>query len=605
MSLVGSVSLTNNQNGLYLGKVAIDNLNISSDQILYSADGIDISGLNISTGLQKSSNNLITVGNPNIQLTSNSLYVNDNVSSILSALSSVSQADTIYISSGSYGESVDITDKYNISLINPSCNNGTICEVLNGLNIFGTSELIRVSNIQVKGTTSLLYGVGRNLFNNINFTGTAETAQNIIIGVGSTKYMTFTNCSFNQYCNIFVSDNFTDVLYFINCNFGGATITLSNLSATQVIFNNCAGFTSFPTNCIFYGLNVLTSGASKLNANNVVCSQINGASIPPTITINNQADNRVLTATAVSNTLQAESNLTYDGTKLGINTINLFPTTALTETLQITDAASAVGNNSVAVGHRAIGASSCVSLGYQVGRTGMSGTYNVLIGRSTATALTSGNGLIVIGGNAGQELTTGTNTTIVGVSSGAGQTIQSNNSIFGYASNCKDTSGVTRADSGAFGDNINQILSGNNEIQIGKSTTTVYTYATGTRSDARDKADIKEEELGLNFIEKLKPKQYKWNYREDYRQIDENGNITELPNDGSKKRNRFHNGFLAQDIQDTMTELNIDFAGLQNGSVNGGTDVYHLAYTEFIAPLVKAVQQLSEKVKILENKIIN
>lgn len=604
MSLIGAVSLTN-KTGVFLGSVNLDNLNIGSDQIAYSSNGVDLSGLNISTGLQKNSNNLITVGNPDIQLTSNSLYVNDNVSSIFLALSSVSQADTIYISSGSYGESVSITDKYNISLINPSCNNGTICEILDGLNILGTSELIRVSNIQVKGTTSLLYGVGRNLFNNINFTGIAGTPQNIVIGDGSTKYMTFTNCSFNQYCNIFVSNTFTDVLYFINCNFGGATITLSNLSPLQVIFNNCAGFTTYPTNCAFFGMNVLTSGASKLNADNVVCSQINGASIPPTITINNQADNRVLTATAVSNTLEAESNLTYDGTKLGINTINLFPTTALNETLQITDATSAVGNNSVAVGHRAIGASSCVSLGYQVGRTGMSGSYNVLIGRSTAIGLTSGNGNVIIGGNAAQALTTGTNNTFIGVSSGVGQTTQTQNTVVGYSSNCKDTSGVTRANSGAFGDNINQILTGDNEIQIGKSTTTVYTYATGTRSDARDKADIKEEELGLNFIEKLKPKQYKWNYREDYRQIDENGNITELPNDGSKKRNRFHNGFLAQDIQDTMTELNIDFAGLQNGSVNGGTDVYHLAYTEFIAPLVKAVQQLSEKVKILENKIIN
>jgi len=605
MSLVGAISLTNNTNGVYLGKVNINNLNLSSDQIAYSPNGIDISGLNISTGLQKNSNNLITVGNPNIQLTSNSLYVNDNVSSITSALLSVSQADTIYISSGSYGESVSITDKYNISLINPSCNNGTICEILNGLNILGTSELIRVSNIQVKGSTSLLYGVGRNLFNNVNFTGTVATAHNIVIGQGSTKYMTFTNCSFNQYCNIFVSNTFTDVLYFINCNFGGATITLSNLSPSQVIFNNCAGFVSYPTNCAFFGMNVLTSGASKLNANNVVCSQINGASIPPTITINNQADNRIVSSSGTTNTLDCETNLTYDGTKLGINTINLFPTNAITETLQITDADSSVGSNSVAVGHKAISASSCVSLGYQVGRTGMSGSYNVLIGRSTAIGLTTGNGNVIIGGNAAQVLTTGTNNTFVGVSAGAGQSSQSNNSIFGYSSNCKDTLGVTRANSGVFGDNITEILTGDNEIQIGKSTTTVYTYATGTRSDARDKADIKEEELGLNFIEKLKPKQYKWNYREDYRQIDENGNITELPNDGSKKRNRFHNGFLAQDIQDTMTELNIDFAGLQNGSVNGGTDVYHLAYTEFIAPLVKAVQQLSEKVKILENKIIN
>jgi len=53
MSLVGSVSLTNNYNGLYLGKVNIDNLNVSADQLLYSVDGVNIVGLNLGNGLEK------------------------------------------------------------------------------------------------------------------------------------------------------------------------------------------------------------------------------------------------------------------------------------------------------------------------------------------------------------------------------------------------------------------------------------------------------------------------------------------------------------------------------------------------------------------------
>ena len=209
---------------------------------------------------------------------------------------------------------------------------------------------------------------------------------------------------------------------------------------------------------------------------------------------------------------------------------------------------------------------------------------------------------MVIGGNAAQALTSGTNNVILGVSSGVGQTTQSNNTICGYNSRCTDTLAVSRANCGIFGDAIIGVLTGDNEIQIGKSTTTVYTYASATRSDARDKADIKPEPLGLNFIEKLKPVQYKWNYREDYKVQNEDGTISQLPNDGSKKRNRFHNGFIAQDIKDTMTELNIDWAGLKHGVVGGGTDVYNIDYSELIAPMVRAIQELQERIKILESK---
>ena len=349
---------------------------------------------------------------------------------------------------------------------------------------------------------------------------------------------------------------------------------------------------SFPVNATYVGINVLTSGTINLTTTN-----INGSTA---LSVANQANDRIITATAVGNALAAESNLTFDGTgKLGVGTINMHTTS---EVVQINDVATRVGAGNVAIGHQCRGQDSCVTIGYEIGRTGMSGNYNVLIGRSTATALTSGNGNVVIGGNAAQALTSGTNNVILGVSSGVGQTTQSNNTICGYNSRCTDTLAVSRANCGIFGDAIIGVLTGDNEIQIGKSTTTVYTYASATRSDARDKADIKPEPLGLNFIEKLKPVQYKWNYREDYNEQDADGNIIQLANDGSKKRNRFHNGFIAQDIKDTMTELNTDWAGLKYGSHNGGTDVYNIDYSELIAPMVKAIQELQQRIKVLETK---
>jgi hypothetical protein len=289
MSIIGAVSLTNNT-GLFLGEVNLNNLNLASNQLVYSSDGVNMSGLNIGDGLQKVLDELTTVGNPDIQLTSNSLYVNDNVNSIQSAVNQATQADVINISSGSFGESqIQITDKYNIGLTAPGTAS-TICEILNGVVIDGTSENIRLSNLQIKGANSRINGVGRHRLNNCVFTGSVSQTNNVEFGNSSTNFITVSNCEFNNYCSLTVSNLFASVasvIYFINCNFGGATITLSQPSPLQVIFNNCAGFVSFPleTKASFIGLNVLTTGVSRTDTTNVNLSTINNLAYPPTISL--------------------------------------------------------------------------------------------------------------------------------------------------------------------------------------------------------------------------------------------------------------------------------------------------------------------------------
>jgi len=109
-------------------------------------------------------------------------------------------------------------------------------------------------------------------------------------------------------------------------------------------------------------------------------------------------------------------------------------------------------------------------------------------------------------------------------------------------------------------------------------------YATnGTiqTSDARQKEDIYSSDLGLGFINQLRPVSYKW-----------------------IGKTRTHFGFIAQEIQSSL-ELNNktsnDFAGLITGSSD---EIYWgLRYQEFIAPMVKAIQELSEKVERLEAQI--
>ena len=319
MSLIGAVSLTDKQ-GLFLGSVKLENLNVSPNQIVYSSDGINLSGLNLGDGFQKELNELKTKGNPDIQLTSNSIYVNDNVKSIQSALDESTQADVIYISAGSYGEDkIKTATAYNIALSGPQVGTvaNTICEIMNGFEFSQQAELIRLTNLQIKGIDNFFNGVGRHKFNNCVFTGKSSAINNIRFGHGSTKFFSVIDCEFDQFCSITIANTFASAIYFINCNFGGASITLNNASNLQVIFNNCSGFASYPSTskATFIGLNVLANGQSQVNTYDLKTTLINGSAYPPPssgVSVSDQAVKLIPFCTSTSNQLDCDPNLSWD-----------------------------------------------------------------------------------------------------------------------------------------------------------------------------------------------------------------------------------------------------------------------------------------------------
>lgn len=217
-------------------------------------------------------------------LISNSLYVNDNINTIQSKIDISNEGDVIYISAGSYGEQqIKIDGKNNMALCGPPIGISSICEVLNGINITNTSESIRVSNLSIKGSDSFINPIGRCIFHNVTFTGSVLDPLDITIGDSTTKYLTFNQCEWNQYCNITIPSTFASIIYFLNCNFSSAVINLLNFSNQQVIFNNCAGFASFPlpTKCTLIGLNGLSNGLSNVNTYDLKTSLINGSAYPP------------------------------------------------------------------------------------------------------------------------------------------------------------------------------------------------------------------------------------------------------------------------------------------------------------------------------------
>jgi hypothetical protein len=232
-----------------------------------------------------------------------------------------------------------------------------------------------------------------------------------------------------------------------------------------------------------------------------------------------------------------------------------------------------------------------VAVGYYALSNNTTGDSNVAVGIYSLNNLVSGNYNVGIGRNAGNSITNTSENTFIGYNAGAGS---------------GNYSHVTCVGSGAD-------VNGNNQVQLGSASDTVYVVGVLTsRSDLRDKAEIRDTQLGLNFINQLHPVDFKWDNREfyktpmpempltssdtasmekynvDYLKWSEDNRMANLHSDGTKKRNRFHHGFIAQEVG----SLGI-FGGYQDFLVNGGDDVKALGYSEFIAPLVKAVQELS------------
>lgn len=204
--------------------------------------------------------------------------------------------------------------------------------------------------------------------------------------------------------------------------------------------------------------------------------------------------------------------------------------------------------------------------------------------QATATgALAQANGdyTVANGAQAGVG-NTGTRNTFIGPSAGAGVNAFSNVSAIGSFSQ----------------------ITGNNQIQLGDSATTTFAFgAVQNRSDGRDKADIRNTVLGLDFILALRPVDFRWDYRDDYREIDKKGRVTELVKDGSKKRERFHHGFIAQEVAQTASDLGVEFGGHQDHSVNGGKDIQSLGHAELFAPIVRAIQEIAAENRALREEI--
>lgn len=290
----------------------------------------------------------------------------------------------------------------------------------------------------------------------------------------------------------------------------------------------------------------------------------------------------------------------------GLSNLNAFTVDQTVRNITIGRGGNQIDSYSTAFGYQAL-----------FSQTG-SNVYNTAIGYGALYANVSAQACTAVGLYALQN-STASNNTAVGYSALQNTTTGDSNTAIGLSAlvstNYSNTTGL----------GAGSAVTASNQVQAGNSSTGFWCYgAVNNRSDIRDKTDIRGTILGLDFINRLRPVDYIWDYREDYRPkmpeyivpaddaTDEEKAVIELANkqareewceasklknlkhDGTHKRKRYHHGLIAQDVQALIKETGIDFGGFKDVSFDGeGDDVLGIGYEELIAPLIKAIQQLS------------
>jgi len=136
-------------------------------------------------------------------------------------------------------------------------------------------------------------------------------------------------------------------------------------------------------------------------------------------------------------------------------------------------------------------------------------------------------------------------------------------------------------------------------------------------SDERTKTEIQDATLGLDFINALRPVSYKFKVggnkviRQVYR--DRDGNEVAPTHDDARPAEivtepipgkRVHWGFRSQQVLEAVPP-GIDFGGHIITDLSDPDSEQGLRYEEFISPMVKAIQELTARVKQLENSNAN
>ena len=197
--------------------------------------------------------------------------------------------------------------------------------------------------------------------------------------------------------------------------------------------------------------------------------------------------------------------------------------------------------------------------------------------------------------SAGGAITTGSDNTCLGEN--AGDTIQSGSSNIALGKE----SDVPHDTSNAIVVGVGITATTNNEFSFGKASNVVSNIFTSNASfsrssDLHKKTNIADTDIGLSFINELKPVTFNWRPNNEFPKHYKDYSETE--NSMDTEVNLY--GMIAQDVEKALQKVgNENFCGWSKEE----DGQQRLSQEMFIYPLINAVKELSAKVDELENKL--
>jgi hypothetical protein len=298
----------------------------------------------------------------------------------------------------------------------------------------------------------------------------------------------------------------------------------------------------------------------------------------------------------------------YENTAVGVNAL-YFNTTGFQNTAVGMHAlyANTTGIYNTAVGWQSLYTNTSggwnTANGYWALSFNTSGYRNTATGLRSLTYNSTGSYNTADGVDALLWSTEGFQNTALGASSLYFNTLGSYNTALGY--NTGPNSGILN-NTTCIG--IDARASGSDMVRIGN----IYVGSIGgyqnwtNISDSRFKENVKEDVPGLSFINQLRPVTYQLDREkinefngvaESHRKLKEQDPL--LTFQTGEKYSPVTTGFIAQEVEAAAQKIGFNFSGVD--APKNDKDYYGLRYSEFVVPLVKAVQELNLKMSQFEN----
>ena len=246
--------------------------------------------------------------------------------------------------------------------------------------------------------------------------------------------------------------------------------------------------------------------------------------------------------------------------------------------------------NSVTVGQGNNASLSGTAFGITALSSIINGTQNTAVGFEALKVATAAASNTAVGYKAlaATTLAAGSGNTALGCNTLSLNTTGSNNTAIGH--NALSATGVlTTIYNVGIGANVQlSSVSISNEVNIYNGSVTARFQGAASAwsfvSDERDKTNVVDLTLGLNFISQLKPRVFEWNLR--HTDVD---------------KGKLSSGFIAQEVLAIMQSENAMYTNLVD---TNDPEQYTFSAPNLIPVLVKAIQELTDKVTALEARIV-